>query len=253
MPDRPLAHAMTDWWSRMRDRSAVEAQYSTTDRLSRRLSIWGPGPEGVDPNVLLRDAIVTLHPRRAVEIGCGTGALAASVCRVLPSCDYLATDLSPAMVAATTAHGVRVEVGDAGSLPVQDGWADVVIAAWMLYHVPDLDGVLREVARVLAPDGTLLAVTNGDRHLATLLADVGVGPAQTQFSSENGAASLREHFGEVSQRDVETLATFPDHGAATAYLDTIDPTLGAALPAFQGPRSDAGFTTIFTARNPRPF
>lgn len=106
---------------------------------------------------------------------------------------------------------------------------------------------------MLAPDGTLLAVTNGDRHLATLLADVGVGPAQTQFSSENGAASLREHFGEVRQRDVETLATFPDHGAATAYLDTIDPTLGAALPAFDGPRADAGFTTIFTARTPRPF
>lgn len=239
---------MTDWSQQMRERSVVETQYSTTDRLERRISIWSPGPDGIDPTALLRDSIVALHPRHAVEIGCGTGTLAAQVCRQLPSCDYLATDRSPAMVAATAAHGVRAEVSDAAALPVPDGWADVVVAAWMLYHVPDLHAVLREVTRVLAPGGTFLAVTNGDTHLATLLADVGVGPAQTQFSSENGLVALEEHFQTVTRRDVHTLATFPDHEAATAYLATIDPGLAGALPDFEGARQDAGYTTIFTAR-----
>ena len=212
---------MTDWSQQMRDRSVVETQYSTTDRLERRISIWSPGSDGIDPTALLRDSIVELHPRHAVEIGCGTGTLAAQVCRALPSCDYLATDLSPAMVATTAAHGVRAEVSDAASLPVPDGWADVVVAAWMLYHVPDLHAVLREVTRVLAPDGTFLAVTN-----------------------------LEEHFQTVTRRDVHTLATFPDHETATAYLATIDPDMAVALPVFEGARQDAGYTTIFTARCP---
>ena len=64
---------MTDWSQQMRDRSVVETQYSTTDRLERRISIWSPGSDGIDPTALLRDSIVELHPRHAVEIGCGSG------------------------------------------------------------------------------------------------------------------------------------------------------------------------------------
>jgi ubiquinone/menaquinone biosynthesis C-methylase UbiE len=59
-------------------------------------------------------------------------------------------------------------VAPAISIPVADDAADIVVAAWMLYHVPDLDAVLREVRRVLRPGGTLVAVTNGAAHLAAL-------------------------------------------------------------------------------------
>jgi ubiquinone/menaquinone biosynthesis C-methylase UbiE len=59
-------------------------------------------------------------------------------------------------------------VAPAISIPVADDAADIVVAAWMLYHVPDLDAVLREVRRVLRPGGTLVAVTNGAVHKAAL-------------------------------------------------------------------------------------
>ncbi|HEX6422912.1 MAG TPA: class I SAM-dependent methyltransferase [Acidimicrobiales bacterium] len=50
---------------------------------------------------------------------------------------------------------------DAWQLPVRDGCFDVVLAAHMLYHVPDIDRALRDIRRALRPSGTALLVANG--------------------------------------------------------------------------------------------
>jgi ubiquinone/menaquinone biosynthesis C-methylase UbiE len=183
-----------------------------------------------------------------LEIGCGTGRFARSVIDARPDVDYVATDLSPAMVTATAALGVPAQQASADALPFPDAAFDVVVAAWMLYHVPDLDATLREVRRVLRPGGTLCAATNGDEHLADLLREAGGEPLLTQFSSENAVASLHRHFAEVTQRDIETEATFEDHAAAAAYLRTFSPALAATLPTFPGLRRYAGHTAVLMAR-----
>ena len=70
----------------------------------------------------------------------------------------------------------------------------------------------------------------------------------TQFSSENGERTLRQHFDDVTREDIATRAVFRDHAAAVAYLATIDDLLAAGLPFFDGPREYAGATTVFLAR-----
>ena len=52
--------------------------------------------------------------------------------------------------------------------PFDDGAFDVVIANHMLYHVPAPQRAVAEFARVLRPDGLLMAATNGPRHLRQL-------------------------------------------------------------------------------------
>ncbi|WP_404387378.1 class I SAM-dependent methyltransferase [Humibacillus xanthopallidus] len=227
---------------------AMSTQYASTGRLATRRGVWGPGPEGVSPTDVLRQTVVDAAPHSVVEIGCGTGHLARSILDALPEVTYLATDLSRAMVESTAAVGVPAVVAAAHELPVPDQSCDVAVAAWMLYHVPDLETVLTELRRVLRPGGTLVVATNGESHLAGLLREAGGEPLVTQFTSEVAGPLLRRHFGDVAQRDIETRASFDDHAAAAAYLATFDEGLAGALPPFDGPRSYAGHTAILTAR-----
>lgn len=230
------------------DPAAVIRQYASTDNLTTRRSVWGPGPEGLSPVDLLREAVLASQPRGILEIGCGTGEFAQSVLEAAPTVAYVATDASESMVAAARTLGVPAQRALAESLPFATAAFDVVLAGWMLYHVTDLDRVLTEVRRVLRPGGTFAVATNGERHLADLLTEAGGDPLVTQFSSENGEGTLRRHFAEVSRRDVTTWATFPDHATAAAYLATFAPALARALPHFDGAGRYEGFTTVFTCR-----
>jgi SAM-dependent methyltransferase len=231
----------------MTDRRHLGQQYGSTERLETRRGVWGPGPEGVSPADVLRTLVVSSRPSRLIEIGCGTGHFARSVLEEAPGVFYVATDLSPAMVEATRAIGVTAEVAAADDLPFADSSFDGAVAAWMLYHVPDLDGTLREVRRVLRDGGSLHVATNGSEHLGDLLREAGGEPLVTQFMSENAEEVLGRHFEHVSRRDVETRATFADHEAACAYLATFAPELARSLPAFDGPRTYAGRTALLTA------
>jgi SAM-dependent methyltransferase len=158
------------------------------------------------------------------------------------------------MMEATQALGVprlRTQLVEATRLPFPDGAFDVVVAAWMLCHVPSLDETLAEIARVLASHGAFVAVTNGDAHLASLHEAAGLDGLELSFSSENGAQLLARHFAEVSREDISTMATFPDDRAAAAYLDSLGDGLSAHLPPFDGPPQHAGHTTVFVATAPR--
>jgi ubiquinone/menaquinone biosynthesis C-methylase UbiE len=232
----------------MTEQVHVTRQCEQADKLVTRAGVWGPGPDGVTPVDVLLTAVLSARPREILEVGCGTGQFAKSVMEAMPECDYLATDESAAMLAATKRLGVATRQAEATQLPFMAETFDGVVAAWMLYHVPDLDRALREMRRVLRPGGQLAVATNGDLHLAELLCEAGGEPLVTQFSSENAADSLRRHFRHVTQRDIETRATFPDHASAVAHLATFSEELAAGLPWFDGPREYAGFTSVLTAR-----
>jgi SAM-dependent methyltransferase len=94
-------------------------------------------------------------------------------------------------------------LADAADLPLPDGAFHVAFANHMLYHVPDRPAAIRELARVLRPDGVLVAVTNGAGHMRELwpLARPRVGTAppgiSATFSLENGAGQLGEGFADV--------------------------------------------------------
>ncbi|PRY16700.1 class I SAM-dependent methyltransferase [Kineococcus rhizosphaerae] len=111
-------------------------------------------------------------PRTVVDLGCGTGLLAAAAARRFPSAAVVATDQSADAVASArltaaangVADRVRVERDDAGSR-IPDAGVDLVLLNPPFHvggavHTAIASKVFRAAARVLAPGGTLVAVWN---------------------------------------------------------------------------------------------
>ena len=92
---------------------------------------------------------------RVVEIGPGTGNLVGYF--AARGCEYLAFDTAPAMVDATNAAiaknpglaaGSTCDCADIHALPLDDGHADVVVAAGVLEYLDDPRRAMGELARI---------------------------------------------------------------------------------------------------------
>jgi 23S rRNA (guanine745-N1)-methyltransferase len=107
--------------------------------------------------------------RCVVELGAGTGYYLAAVVRAL-GWSGLALDSSRAALRRALAADPRIAgvVCDAwGPLPVRDGGADIVLSVFAPRNAP-------EIARILAPGGTLIVVTPTPAHLRELAEAVGM-------------------------------------------------------------------------------
>lgn len=201
----------------LNDPAVVRDEYASEVGLQARRSIYETR-EGPDAREELFAAIAEAAPRRVLEVGPGPGELAERLASELEAV-VVAVDVSPRMVELARARGVDARLGDVQKLPFDDESFDCVVAAWMLYHVPEVKRALAEISRVLRPGGRLVAVTNSERHLAEMRVLAGIDMrGQVAFSRENGEAQLRPHFAHVERRDVDAWVTFRDADAVREYV-----------------------------------
>jgi arsenite methyltransferase len=97
---------------------------------------------------------------RVVDVGCGAGIdslIAAGMAGRVVGVDMSPEMLEKARRAAVEAGRNNVEFrhGYGEELPVEDGWADVVISNGVLNLMPDKSAALKEMHRVLKPGGRL--------------------------------------------------------------------------------------------------
>jgi len=203
--------------SRLDDPELVASEYADESRLRRRAAGYAGAGTREDARIPLVDAVVAAAPRRVLEVGCGWGELAEWIARETRA-EVVAVDLSPRMVELARDRGIDASVADVQALPFEDGTFDLVVAAWMLYHVPDLDRGLAEIARVLRSGGTFVASTNSRFHLHELRELVGSGPSTLKFSREDGEEHLRPHFATIDRIDVDGVLELTDRAAVEDYV-----------------------------------
>jgi len=94
------------------------------------------------------------------EVGCGRGAGAVIIKREFQPQILQAMDLDIRMLRKSRRHlsprqreGISFYAGDASRLPYRDGTLDAIFGFGVLHHVPDWQGALKEIVRVIRPGG----------------------------------------------------------------------------------------------------
>jgi SAM-dependent methyltransferase len=217
---------------RLDDPAVVREEYADESRLAARKAANQSG-EGPDARETVFEAIAEAKPRRVLEVGPGEGELAQRMRDEL-ACEVVAVDQSERMVELTRERGIDARLGDVQALPFDDGEFDCAVAAWMLYHVADVERALGELARMLRPDGALIAVTNRRDHWRELKELLGIEGFSTTFDAEDAEGLLSRHFARIDRRDVPGALTFPGRAEAQQFVDATVVFAGRTLPAFDG-------------------
>jgi len=115
--------------------------------------------------------------RRILDVGCGLGADAAAMATMVAKGGaVIGVDGSQAMIQEArrqhgSVEGLSFEVADAAHLPFDDASFDACRIDRVLQHIADPAPVIREMARVLRPEGVLVAYDNDWETLTVDAAD----------------------------------------------------------------------------------
>lgn len=124
-----------------------------------------PGRLETMPPKVMWQALGSPAAQVIVEIGAGTGLFAAALCALAPGATMYAVDTEQAMLDWMIRN--RSEVADGrivpvlsteGSVPLDDGVADVVAMINVHHELADPDAIYAEAFRLLSPGGSVLVV-----------------------------------------------------------------------------------------------
>jgi SAM-dependent methyltransferase len=198
-------------------------------------------------------AALDLRPgQRALELGAGTGELAARIAAaVAPGGSVVASDLAPGMVNLLKARldgldGVEVAEIDARDIPLPTAGVDAVAFRMGLMLVPDPSVAVREIERVLRPGGRVAAAVWAAQQHNPWLSTLGmaammhgvvqggppVGPGMP-FSLADpemlGGLFRTAAFDDVSVDEVDGVAVYADVDEYMSTAGALAPPLAAAL------------------------
>lgn len=189
----------------------------------------------IDYHAWVLDRLVWRGDEHVLDVGCGPGDYYTTLRQHHPGAQYVGVDLNAQMLAGNPAHGALAQA-DTLTLPFDNDVFDVVMANHLLFLVDDRQAAIRELRRVLKPDGVLLTSTNSIhtmpefqalmRRALVLLGASGKGQVQPPlfphhtYSLENGTRQLAQEFFAVVRYDLPTALVFPAIDPIMSFLDS---------------------------------
>lgn len=194
--------------------TSLKSQYQDATNLSSRIrlhNLYSTNMEGWF-HWLYRQIPITPEIR-VLEIGCGDGTLWTHSLHQLPSdINIVLSDLSEGMIRDTRRNigtedsRFSFEQFDCHQIPHPAESFDIVIANHVLFYCEDIPAVLREVSRVLKPNGTFLCSAYGPNHMqeiSTLVSQfdnrivLSAERLYEQFGIQNGTKLLEPNFSSI--------------------------------------------------------
>lgn len=115
----------------------------------------------------IAEAVAGRDQRKMVllDVACGTGRLMGEVAQAFPALPQIGIDLSEAYISEARSHltnrrHIKLEPVNAETIPYDDGMFDIVTCSFLFHELPApvRRTVIAEMARVLAPGGTMVFI-----------------------------------------------------------------------------------------------
>lgn len=152
---------------------------------------------------------------RLLELGCGNGKLWQENKIDLRNREIFLSDISEGMVDEVRnklGSDFNCIVADAEKIPFKDAYFDSIIANHVLFYLNDLNQGLKEISRVLKPNGVLYCSTYGSNHMKEITDIVQSFDSRINLSNhslydvfglENGESILKQYFTSVQRMDYQ--------------------------------------------------
>lgn len=152
---------------------------------------------------------------RLLELGCGNGKLWQENKIDLRNREIFLSDISEGMVEEVRnklGSDFNCIVADAEKIPFKDAYFDSIIANHVLFYLNDLNQGLKEISRVLKPNGVLYCSTYGKSHMKEITDIVQSFDSRINLSNhslydvfglENGEDILKKYFKSVQRMDYQ--------------------------------------------------
>ena len=150
---------------------------------------------------------------RLLELGCGNGKLWQENRIDLRNREIFLSDISEGMVEEVRnklGSDFNCIVADAEKIPFKDSYFDTIIANHVLFYLNDLNLGLKEISRVLRPNGILYCSTYGKNHMKEITEIVQSFDSRINLSNyslydifglENGESILSKYFSNIQRMD----------------------------------------------------
>lgn len=152
---------------------------------------------------------------RLLELGCGNGKLWQENKIDLRNREIFLSDISEGMVDEVRnklGSDFNCIVADAEKISFKDAYFDSIIANHVLFYLNDLNQGLKEISRVLKPNGVLYCSTYGINHMKEITDIVQSFDSRINLSNyslydvfglENGESILKQYFTSVQRMDYQ--------------------------------------------------
>lgn len=220
---------------------AAEAYDSFMGRYSRPLAVLFADSAGLPPS------------GRALDVGCGPGALTAELAARFGETEVAGVDPSESFVEAARARHPWADIrhGVAEDLPFDDDTFDAALAALVVHFMTDAAAGAREMVRVTRPGGVVAACVwdFAGRRAPQTLFFAALASIVTGIDDESGRVGAREGdlidlltaagCSDVEGSELTVTVQYPTFDAWWApYTLGVSPA-GKQLAALSGPQRDA--------------
>lgn len=105
---------------------------------------------------------------KILDIGCGKGRYLKNLSEDIPTACYYGVDLSEKVMEYVDIEGVELKQGNLCNISYPDNWFDLVYTCEALEHAIDVKSAIREMVRVMKPEGKIVIIDKNKECLGCL-------------------------------------------------------------------------------------